>query len=415
MNYSKDKNTYFEVPKKNQKDLVQKEIGDSKQADFYPQQKISRWNNECNVSIRLIHDEKNPKVSLVGDVLSWKGDKIDALFYDIPDGEGASEFEIVLKEKPESNVIMFTVVDKDVEYFYQSPLTEKEISQGSSRPENVDGSYAIYSKTVKKNIVGGKEYKTGKVGHIYRPKIIDSNGSETWGDLLIKDGILSVTIPQSFLDDAVYPVRHAAGLTFGYTTIGGTSNRFYNIDEITIFIATFAGSSPASDGVLTSISMYGNHTTTTVNAQFGMFNASTLALVGNTPTNTFSSSPQWNTFNVSGTPSVLSSQSYLFGLMYQGTTQQMNIYYDSLFMTPQAGNGGYYRDTVDTVYGTWPSTVTLSSGPNSTNFGNSIYATYTPSSSGPANLKTYNTNVKSNIKSIDTNLLANIKTLDTNI
>ncbi len=34
--------------------------------------------------------------------------------------------------------------------------------------------------------------------------------------------------------------------------------------------------------------------------------------------------------------------------------------------------------------------------------------------SGPANLKTYNTNVAANIKSIDTNLIANVKSLNTN-
>ena len=34
---------------------------------------------------------------------------------------------------------------------------------------------------------------------------------------------------------------------------------------------------------------------------------------------------------------------------------------------------------------------------------------------GPANLKSYNTNLKANIKSIDTNLIANIKSLDTNV
>lgn len=37
------------------------------------------------------------------------------------------------------------------------------------------------------------------------------------------------------------------------------------------------------------------------------------------------------------------------------------------------------------------------------------------SASGPANLKSYNTNVKSNIKSINTNAIANIKSLDTNV
>ena len=37
-----------------------------------------------------------------------------------------------------------------------------------------------------------------------------------------------------------------------------------------------------------------------------------------------------------------------------------------------------------------------------------------PTSSGPANIKSYNTNVKANIKSINTNILANIKSLNTN-
>ena len=35
--------------------------------------------------------------------------------------------------------------------------------------------------------------------------------------------------------------------------------------------------------------------------------------------------------------------------------------------------------------------------------------------SGPANLKSYNTNLKANIKSIDTNLIANVKSLNTNV
>lgn len=37
-----------------------------------------------------------------------------------------------------------------------------------------------------------------------------------------------------------------------------------------------------------------------------------------------------------------------------------------------------------------------------------------PAASGPANLKTYNTNAKANIKTINTNVIANVKTLDTN-
>ena len=44
-----------------------------------------------------------------------------------------------------------------------------------------------------------------------------------------------------------------------------------------------------------------------------------------------------------------------------------------------------------------------------------IQASFSPAvAAGPANLKSYNTNLKANIKSIDTNLIANVKSLDTN-
>lgn len=37
------------------------------------------------------------------------------------------------------------------------------------------------------------------------------------------------------------------------------------------------------------------------------------------------------------------------------------------------------------------------------------------SASGPANLKSYNTNLKANVKSMNTNLIANVKSFDTNV
>jgi len=43
-----------------------------------------------------------------------------------------------------------------------------------------------------------------------------------------------------------------------------------------------------------------------------------------------------------------------------------------------------------------------------------LVITYT-TPSGPANLKSYNTNLKANIKTINTNVIANIKSLNTNI
>lgn len=73
--YSIKDNTFLAVLKAEPLDLIQKEIGDSKTlTKFIPQQKIMRWDNEVNVSVRLKHDEKTPTVVQDGDVIKWQGD-----------------------------------------------------------------------------------------------------------------------------------------------------------------------------------------------------------------------------------------------------------------------------------------------------------------------------------------------------
>ena len=47
--------------------------------------------------------------------------------------------------------------------------------------------------------------------------------------------------------------------------------------------------------------------------------------------------------------------------------------------------------------------------------GNNTGWNFAAIAAGPANLKSYNTNLKANIKSINTNLIANVKSLDTNV
>lgn len=44
-----------------------------------------------------------------------------------------------------------------------------------------------------------------------------------------------------------------------------------------------------------------------------------------------------------------------------------------------------------------------------------FYAVWTTAASGPANLKTYNTNPVANVKTINTNPIANVKSLNTNV
>ncbi len=221
--YRFSNNTFIRTVKDDWKDRISVEVGDSKQPDFLPQLKVMRWDNEVNLSFRLL-DTEPKQLSSKGEKIKLVGPKKEVHFYELgvseEHPENAFELEIVLKEKPPSNIIEFSLNTKGVSFYYQPELTQEEKDKGASRPENVVGSYAVYASENKINYVGGKEYKCGKVGHIFRPRIIDSKGNWVWGELNIEGETLSVTIPQDFLDKAVYPVR--VDPTFGYTGSGAS-------------------------------------------------------------------------------------------------------------------------------------------------------------------------------------------------
>lgn len=233
--YTLTNNALKTVAKDNPKDRVEAVIGDDKQPDtFYPQVKIQRWDNEVNTSVRLKDDGlEKESVTTDKEKIVWSKGTKEVHFYDLPvdenNPEGGYEFEVILKGKPASNVIEFTLETKGLNFFYQPALTQKEIDEGVVRPENVVGSYAVYHKTKgRMNDIAGMEYKVGKAFHIYRPKVIDANGDSIWGELHIDEetGILTVTIDQAWLNSAVYPV--IVDPTFGYTTLGSTVAYSYN-------------------------------------------------------------------------------------------------------------------------------------------------------------------------------------------
>ena len=241
--------------KANPKDRLEIEIGDDGK-NFKPKVKVERWEDEVNFSLELLDGEKgNTKLETENDKIKWSKGNKTARFYEIDPSEqypeGAFEFDIELKKKPKTNKIEFSLNTKGLDFFYQPELTQQEIDEGAIRPENVVGSYAVYASEQKTNWKGGKEYKTGKVGHIYRPKIYDATGKECWGSLSVdkEAGKLSVEIPQEFLDKAVYPV--VVDPTFGYTTVGGTEGTFAvnNLRCATKY-------APASDGTISDIYIY---------------------------------------------------------------------------------------------------------------------------------------------------------------
>jgi len=221
------------TPKDDDKDRIEVWIGEKSdlellggKTNFEPKLTIARWDSEVEFSIvpkglDLI-ETKDKNVKFKGDKIKFETPKVDYHLYELTEGEGGFEFEIILKEKPDTNVIEFTLVDKGIKYFYQPELTQEEINFGAFRPENIIGSYIVYASENKTNLVGGKEYKTGQVGIIYRPKATDAEGNWTWEELSIENGLLTIKIPQKFLDNAVYPIK-SKGVNFGYETLGASS------------------------------------------------------------------------------------------------------------------------------------------------------------------------------------------------
>jgi len=352
------------------KDEINVEIGDTKQTEFYPQVKLMRWSNEVNFSVRLKDTEyEKAQISTLQDKIIWDKDNIKIEFSDYAENEGGHKMVWYLKSKPATNKIEFSIQTKGLDFFYQPPLTPEEIAKGAYRPPEVEGSYAVYHQTKGgMNDINGKDYKTGKAFHIYRPHIIDAEGKETWGNLHIENGIYSVEIPQDFLDKAVYPIK--SNDTFGNGTYGTYA---------TTLSANYANGyefvAPAN-GTVTSFTFYVIAKTSAKNVKAYLIKTSDLSLVTNGVGNAVScpTTAGWRTSSFATSPSIISGTTYTLMIILETTS--LNIYYSS--------GGTYGLECTDTAnnYASPLSTLSIDiAGANKT----SIYATYTPSGGGATN------------------------------
>jgi hypothetical protein len=119
-------------------------------------------------------------------------------------GDTSFEYDCILNREPESNIITFLMEGAEGFDFFRQPDFLKD-------PFLV-GSYAVYKK---ETLVGEG---TGKLCHIHRPLIIDSRGRRVWGDLSVAGNRLCITIPETWLSEAKYPV--VVDPTIGTTTVG---------------------------------------------------------------------------------------------------------------------------------------------------------------------------------------------------
>jgi hypothetical protein len=333
-----DSNSFVTDTKPNhRKDFI--EIGDTKQPDkCYPQAKLIQWDNETNFSLRLAEEVTGSSAELKDGSFIWKSsDKTtEAHIYELDiDEDGGLEFEVILHQKPKSNVVNFTLQSKGLSFYYQPELTEKEIEDGDNRPENVVGSYAVYHSTNKNHYKkrGHKNYKTGKSFHIYRPFAVDAQDSTTWCILNIENDDLTITVPQEFIDNAIYPIK--IDPTIGYTTAGSsytTGSPFFDY--------AFVNKDTVSEGgTINDLYVYTYKSTGAIYYFKGCIWDVSKDVISNGVSNVGEYVDD-NWVNVSfSTDPTFTSGTYYVGVVDDSNTV-CGVYYD----TGSSGDGGYHDD-----------------------------------------------------------------------
>ncbi|MGB0757464.1 MAG: FG-GAP-like repeat-containing protein [Patescibacteria group bacterium] len=373
-------------------DTIQVSVGNVSKLGLAPELTIKKWNGDAKLTIEPVafkSDSEGYQVQFNSDKLEFNDNDSSYRFYEIegtdqyPDG--AFELDVVLSTKPKTNVFEFNISTHDLDFYYQ-PALDVQYAESSEferctetrcykegkvveyRPENVVGSYAVYSSEYSGDYskLNGKNYKSGKVLHIYRPKIKDSGGDWTWGELSIDESRnkLSVTVPEKFLEQAAYPV--IVDPTFGYDTIG--SSWGYAGDKIVG--SKFAGAS----GTAESITVYGDLTVGGVNFKYGLYDATSGYDFEEQTAEASSISDEWLTLNLDSNVNITDTD-YIVAIWGSETTDSISPKYD----TGATNQGLYKYKTYTTNY---PDPL---SSPSLDNKKYSVYVTYSTSTVGNGN------------------------------
>lgn len=354
-------NTLARVVKDNPKDTIHVEIGDSKQPDFKPQFKVMRWNNEVNFSMRA-EEHPDATVETDGDVVKYITPEYEVHQYDKPEAgeDGGFEFEWVLPSAPKSNVLRTTIQTKGLDFSYQPALTDEEIKSGADRPDNVIGSYAVYHSTKGGvNDAAGMEYKTGKVLHIYRPQATDAKGNQAWCEINIdaENGTAAVTVPQDFLDSAVYPV--VVDPTMGYTSQGATTSSWSAGFALRTGIQ-YTGVA----GTIANASWYGKDVGGGSSLQVAVYNGTTY--VDNSTSMSLTAVAQWWTSSGMSVGATLSAGVTTYYVIFNSNSANPTFSYDS--------NGNQFSRYQSQAFPTWPGTLSTTNN-NASNQQISMYVT----------------------------------------
>lgn len=299
--------------------------------------------------------------------------------------DGGMEINIILNSEPATNTFPFAISGaSDLDFFYQAPLWEEAglnaptslcsdtvcntDGQGTStRPENVVGSYAVYYTDHFDHVQGQTNFATGKAYQIFRPSVTDASGVTIWATLSYSRGLLTLSVPQGFLDSATYPVT--VDPTFGYTTAGASSAQV-SVNQV-VCISKASLISVGSNGTVSDVQMNGNFFAAGA-VEKGIVTDSGFAILANGvgPEVTLTATHQWWVSTYVSQPSVASGSSYHPCVIVGGNST--TIFRDS-------GVSGDSQVQTGNTY----SSPTNPTGLANSSFIYSIYADYTAGAAAP--------------------------------
>lgn len=196
-------------------------IGGSMTDRFWPTIQAGKWNNEAWLSI----SRKGVDIPR-GELGAFRNGRMELIMGNIRDTyyvtpNGHLEYEISFNDSLPTYIDLELDFPDGMSFWKQLTLTEEEIAEGCRRPEDVINSYVF--KWCKRN----NDYKTGKLGHLYRQFLRDANGNKVWCDQEIDGNVLRIiTGNEDWLRHATYPV--IVGPNLGYDTPGASNTTAYN-------------------------------------------------------------------------------------------------------------------------------------------------------------------------------------------
>jgi len=333
------------------KNDIETRIGNDTGMEFTPDFKFSRWNGE--VSFEVIPDigglaVRDKQLVFDGNDINFKTPSRDYIIYDLEKvtGEKGFEFAMLLKEKPQGNVLEENIDSEGLDFFPQPALNEESQNDGldctatecrdidgqvvRSRPEDIVDSIAVYAigKSGDYSFAGGLNYGTGKVAHIKRIKAVDAAGDWVYckQNIDVTEKKWRVTCDQSFFDSAAYPVF--VDPTIGYTTIGASNDS----GDANIFLAN--SYSIPSHGITTGMKIAAWSAATT-HVKMAIYNSSgsPSTLVGNSSTGelavTRTLKPTQDSEWISGNNNAFLSSGSNYWLAFNTDSNSLYIAYDS--------------------------------------------------------------------------------------